>query len=69
MSNFFELTQTNRDKLQEYVLFNRYHVSTISKSNYSGKTIIRMNNGATFEVEESYDDVKDVIRGDMNACR
>ena len=69
MSNFVELTQNSKHGAEDFVLLNRYHVSTITKSHYTGKTLVRMNNGFYFEVEESYEDVKEVMTGDFDGCK
>lgn len=69
--NFVELTVSDnrKDDKEVTVLLNLYHISSVSKNLYTKKTIIRMHNGTGFEVDETYETVKEVLGGKFNACK
>ena len=69
MSNFIELIQADVGESVSPVTINRYHISTVSKSFYTKRTIIRMHNGSAYEVEEPYEEVKDLLKGIYDVCK
>lgn len=69
--SFVELTVNDgrKDNDDTMVLINRYHISSVSRNLYTKKTIIRMHNGTGFEVDETYETVKEVLGGKFDACK
>lgn len=69
--NFVELTVSDnrKDNKEVTVLLNLYHISSVSRNLYNNRTWIRMHNGTSFEVDETFDTVKEVLGGKFNACK
>lgn len=66
MSNFIELTRTDGCA----ILMNKHHITTVSKSLTNEKnSVVRFNNGQYQEVIDSYDEIKLILEGKIDACK
>lgn len=69
--NFVELTlsDSRKDDKEVTIILNLYHISSVSRNMYNNRTLVRMHNGTSFEVDESFNTIKEILGGKFNGCR